>query len=59
MLVMALESTAASEFDVCRVQGRSRGLTRRRQACCRSRMRVCEVVIPSTLVRNALNGKHV
>ncbi len=39
-------------------QPRSRGLTRHRQACWRSRMRVCGVFMRTTLVRLHLNGKH-
>ncbi|AVR70782.1 TPA: hypothetical protein L6B08_03445 [Pseudomonas aeruginosa] len=39
-------------------QPRSRGLTRHRQACWRSRMRVCGVFMRTTLVSLHLNGKH-
>ncbi|OWP49609.1 hypothetical protein CEG18_18835 [Pseudomonas nitroreducens] len=40
-------------------QLRSRGLTRRRQACWRSRMRVCAVFMSAKLKAWESNGKHL
>ncbi|OQR37107.1 hypothetical protein BWR15_03720 [Pseudomonas sp. T] len=40
-------------------QPRSRGLTRRRQACWRSRMRVCAVFMSAKLKAWETNGKHL
>ncbi|TRO14469.1 hypothetical protein EQ836_08350 [Ectopseudomonas mendocina] len=41
-----------------KIQPRSRGLTRRRQRCCLSRMRVCAMFMRPTLVFLMKAGKH-